>query len=432
MTTQSKYPHGHAYDLFVSYSSRDIAWVKPFHDDLIHEVNRWTDPDIHPFLDRISIAPGDIWDDKIMAAVTGSAVLVPVMTPRFFSSGYCQQEVEAFTGAHGLDRNRIMPVQLLEAAPLDHILNKAQATAFSRPSDDRIAREFTPGSPDYKDALTKLGYAIAKALQNLPPKRNGRAAVFLAADFTKESDKLRASLSHHFDVLPQDPGEWLAYTAEELQQALTQNFARCFASIHRLGAEATFAKPLIDAQLAFARTQQKPRLVWTPDRPDDLTGAGFEWFTSAIEIEERIRRLHEKPGKLKINTSKTNGACIYFLCPNAANRQEAEPLLIRLKERGVNAYVSRLEGEAEQMMQDHVNLLDEADGCLIYYGNIGRAWFDGLYPRLRKKIRQRELRTVIYSGPPPNDHKRDLRFQDWTVVEDFDQAAEAFLESGAA
>ena len=29
-------------DLFVSYSSRDFDLVKPFHDDLISEVNRWT------------------------------------------------------------------------------------------------------------------------------------------------------------------------------------------------------------------------------------------------------------------------------------------------------------------------------------------------------------------------------------------------------
>jgi hypothetical protein len=27
----SQYPHGHAYDLFVSYSTRDLDWVRVFH-----------------------------------------------------------------------------------------------------------------------------------------------------------------------------------------------------------------------------------------------------------------------------------------------------------------------------------------------------------------------------------------------------------------
>lgn len=157
MSTRSQYAHGHACDLFVSYSSRDIEWVKPFHADVIKEVNRWTDPDIHPFLDRISVTPGDVWDPKIMAAVTDSALLVPVMTPRFFASDYCQKEVQAFVEAHGVSDSRIMPVILRQSAPDNHVLSKVQATAFSKPGDDKILREFKPGSSEYQEALTKAG-----------------------------------------------------------------------------------------------------------------------------------------------------------------------------------------------------------------------------------------------------------------------------------
>lgn len=428
MSSHSKYPHGHAYDLFVSYSSHDLEWVQPFHEDLVKEVNRWTAPDIYPFLDRISVGAGDVWDPKIMGAVQDSAILVPVMSPRFFASEYCQKEVTAFVEAQGVSGNRIMPVVLLEAAAREHVLIKVQATDFSRKGLEGIHWQFKVGTSEYQDSLTKLSHAIAKALQNLTPKSNGRAAIFLARDFSIESEKLRASLSHHFEVLPSAPREeWMQQTAEELEQALERDFARSIVSIHRLGPAGALAKPLIDAQLEFARKHsQKPRLVWTAERPDELTSVGFEWFTSQAEIEERIRRLQEKPGKLK-----ANGNCIYFLCPDAENGKCAEPLLRRLKERGLNAYISPMEGEAERVMQEHVNLLDEADGCLIYYGDVERSWFDGLYPRLKKKIRQRGLRTVIYNGPPPNDHKRYLQYQDWPVVEDFDAAAQAFLEGAA-
>jgi hypothetical protein len=47
-----QYPHGHAYDLFVSYSTRDLGWVRVFHDDLVADINRFADLDAFPFLDK--------------------------------------------------------------------------------------------------------------------------------------------------------------------------------------------------------------------------------------------------------------------------------------------------------------------------------------------------------------------------------------------
>ena len=49
----SQYPHGHAYDLFVSYSTTNLEWVRAFHDDLIKDVNQLADFDVYPFLDII-------------------------------------------------------------------------------------------------------------------------------------------------------------------------------------------------------------------------------------------------------------------------------------------------------------------------------------------------------------------------------------------
>src|SRR5262249_53882292 len=155
---------------------------------------------------------------------------------------------------------------------------------------------------------------------------------------------LRASLEHHFAVLPEDPQAFLTYSPEEFQQALQRDFAICFVSVHPLN-DTPFAKALVDAHLDFARQHNKPRLVWTPDRPDELTNAGFEWFTLQAEIEDRIRRLHEKPPK-----TKTQGVerLIYFLCPDRANKTLAEPLLDALEQHGVRVYPSPLDGPADQ------------------------------------------------------------------------------------
>jgi hypothetical protein len=314
----SEYQHGHTYDLFLSYSTRDLEWVRQFYDDLVADINRFAERDVYPFLDKVRLQPGYVWNEELLAAASDSAVLVPVLSPRFFQSDYCQKEVRAFIDAFGFSsgaahRSRIQPVKLLCAAPGDHVLAAVQAASFYKKGDDGVPFEHRPGTPEYKEALRRLAVAIAEVLKTVPSKQQRRPAVYVATDFKPPSEKLRASLEHHFDVLPENPMGLAGLSREELQQSLERDFTRCFASVHPIG-DALFAKALIDAQLDFARKQPTiPRLAWTPERPDELTNAGFEWFTSQIEIEERIRHLHDKPIAIKSGGAER---LIYFLCPD--------------------------------------------------------------------------------------------------------------------
>jgi hypothetical protein len=135
---------------------------------------------------------------------------VPGLSPRFFQSDYCQKELKAFIEANGLasgsaHRSRILPAKLLCSAPRDHPLAQVQAASFCTERDDDIPFEHQPGTVKYKEALRKLADAIAHVLKAVPSKRQRRAALYLAPDFKPSSDKLRASLEHHFDVLPENP-----------------------------------------------------------------------------------------------------------------------------------------------------------------------------------------------------------------------------------
>ena len=425
----SQYQHGHTYDLFVSYSTRNLDWVRPFYEDLVADINRFADPDIYPFLDKTRLQPGYVWNEELLAAVSDSAVLIPVLSPRFFQSDYCQKEVKAFIDAFGLfsgsaHRSRIMPVKLLCSAPTNHVLAKLQETSFCTERNDGIPFEHPPSTMEYKESLRKLAYAIAQLLKTIPPRQQRRGAVYLAPDFKPPTERLRASLQHHFDVLPEEPAALPGLSTDELHQALERDFTRCFVSVHPLS-DAPFAKDLVDAQLDFARKQSKPRLVWTADRRDDLTNAGFEWFTSQAEIEDRIQHLYEMPSEAK---SPAADRLIYFLCPDRANKTRAEALLDTLEQHGVRVYPSPLEGPADQALQAHVRALDELDGCLIYYGDIGRDWFDAVFLRVLKKIRQRRLPSAIFLAPPPTEHKtRDLRNIGLPVVEGAEAAVRTFL-----
>lgn len=75
----SQYPHGHAYDRFVSYSTRDLDWVRVFHKDLVKDINRFADFDVFSFLDKARLQPGYKWNEQLLAAASDSAILHSVI-----------------------------------------------------------------------------------------------------------------------------------------------------------------------------------------------------------------------------------------------------------------------------------------------------------------------------------------------------------------
>jgi len=59
---------------------------------------------------------------------------------------------------------------------------------------------------------------------------------------------------------------------------------------------------------------------------------------------------------------------------------------------------------------------------------VDRDWFDAVFLRVQKKIRQRHLRGVIYLAPPHTPHKtQDLRGIGVPVVDRAEAAVLAFL-----
>lgn len=105
----------------------------------------------------------------------------------------------------------------------------------------------------------------------------------------------------------------------ELEQALSDDFRRCFASVHMLS-DAPLAKPVIDAQLDAAQKSARPRMILAHFSPQsDLLNEGFEWLTSASEVEDLLRRLLDKPAEQKRRSGKQ--PLIYFLLSGPAQQR---------------------------------------------------------------------------------------------------------------
>jgi len=438
MTMQSSFPHGYEYDLFISYSSADVKWVLPFYDALKEDLHKVSGKEVTTFFDKEGLRSGDTWDEKLQHASANSATLVPILTPSFFASEWCEKELETFLGGSGISgdaahRSGIFPVELLCPAPEGHRLRACQAKRFCGKTPIGNPIEFAPGSADFTGALRDLTFAIAAVLQNPRPRTSGRDAVYLADNFLEQSKVLRKSLNHKYDVLPAEPEKLMDMEEAELQQHIQESMSKCFVSVHLLD-----RKPqrdyLVKTQLDLARAIEKPHLAWTTTQSDELTeltNAGFESFDSQNEIEERIRVLNAQPPKFK-NPNPVSNPTIYFLCQDRANREEAEPLLEMLQQQGIYTSISPMDGSADGAMTKQVKALENLDGCLIYYGHTERDWFDTVFLRLRRHIQERGLRSAVYVGPPPDDFKEhDLKYLGVQLLKQPQDAAKFFAEKSA-
>ena len=163
-----------SFDVFLSYSSRDYEWVSRFHRRLASRVNQFTSPDAQIFLDREDIKAGDRWEEAFLAAAGQSAVIVPVISPRFVLNENCYKEMKSFTERNPAWRTRIVPVKMLPTdrlvAPVPAILSTPQlqrllaAIEYVSFFDGGTGLEYADQSPEYEAALLKVATAIAGML----------------------------------------------------------------------------------------------------------------------------------------------------------------------------------------------------------------------------------------------------------------------------
>lgn len=97
------------YEVFLSYSSRDRAWVSEFAAAL-------RDAGVKSWFDVSDLAPGERWQERIQEALRDSNTLVVILSPNSVESPWTFFEL----GAAVADRKRIIPV-LTEDVEVTHV-----------------------------------------------------------------------------------------------------------------------------------------------------------------------------------------------------------------------------------------------------------------------------------------------------------------------
>jgi len=318
------------HDIFISYGhlddlnpfGQDKGWVDLLHERLLVLVGQALGYEPVIWRDGHNLQGNDQLLGAISEGVTSSLLLVPVITPRYVQSDWCNREMEAFhsaqppAGAAGPDfRSRVfkvvktpLPNHLKKLEPIQ-IRNLIGYQFFAEDATSGMLTEFSTDSTEklYWRMLNRLVADITKALIQLKHpeakqtgpldaaklsapaaaepsavKPNGAGAslptkfVYLAeatSDLTDARELVRDELQQRgYGVLPEEklPLEEVKKTEHRIRTAL----ARCALSVHMVGTrygstpeDDARSAVRIQEQLAAehgAATSGFLRLLWMP------------------------------------------------------------------------------------------------------------------------------------------------------------------------
>jgi len=154
----------------------EIGRLTQIRERLSGEVRMQTGDSFHIFQDRNDIAWGQQWKKRIDGSLDAVTFLIPVITPAFFKSPACREELERFLKREeDLGRtDLILPIYYVECATLSQEEKRvrdplAQAIAARQYADWRDLRFEPFTSPDVGKRLARMARQIVDALERSQP-----------------------------------------------------------------------------------------------------------------------------------------------------------------------------------------------------------------------------------------------------------------------
>jgi chromosome segregation ATPase len=134
-----------------------------------------TGEELELFVDRESLVWGDAWKERIAVAIAGTTFFIPFLTPRYFESSECRQELLKFLGEarRGGVEQLLLPVyyvtvEELDGEPTDELMIAVKERQWE---DLREIRLLDEDSSQYRTAVERLAEriaSIARAVSQVP------------------------------------------------------------------------------------------------------------------------------------------------------------------------------------------------------------------------------------------------------------------------
>ena len=239
-----------------------------------------TGEDFPIFQDRTHIQWGQAWQERLTASLGAVTFLIPIITPSFFKSKWCREELELFVAQEkALGRNNlILPVYYVDCPALKNEANRDQdplaAVISARQMADWRDLRFEPWSnPAVGKALAKMAVQIRDALErvqvSIPPAASPRTAIPALTTGAK------VFVSYKRDVTPDEP------VALEIVKALSRS--------HSVFIDQTMLVGTPWAERIKAEIQQSDALIVLLSEPSVQS----EMVQSEVAMAHEFARSHE-------------------------------------------------------------------------------------------------------------------------------------------
>lgn len=170
---------------FFSYARYDDAhddgWLSTFRERLCAEVRLYTGEAFEIFQDRSDITWGDKWLQRIEQSLDAATLLIPVLTPNFFRSKFCRQEVKRFLEREKQlsRRDLILPIYYVSCPALENPATQrknalASEIATRQHIDCRHLRAKSFRAVAVRNALNKMALQICESTKRVKTQQRTR------------------------------------------------------------------------------------------------------------------------------------------------------------------------------------------------------------------------------------------------------------------
>jgi TIR domain len=430
------YVPGCRYDLFLSYASENNrdAWVEQFERALAQELGdllgRQFDAKQSVFFDKRDLEVAQSFPDRLQGAARDSAILLPVLSPGYLTSPWCNRERTEFfsklpQGAGLADCLAPVMVRPIDENGMDKVYRNAQRLSFLGPDDQ------TPvavGSPEWTSRVKKLASQLKRALQAL--RRKCRPVFLGKAPDSERAQKLRewccAELERrYFRTVP----EALAPLDDADQVRASLQDAGL--AVHFLGGSDSAALDAIETSVAVC---SGPTILYQP-------------FGSELGTVEQLwlgdfeRELQAESGRYQRLTGKNDQELVAVIdeniaqIPSAGGAEETSKLELALvceeldlegirqfhRELDVRrptaaAFPDFLAGRPKSMerLRKWLDYFSRDDAQLFYHGAAGRDRLELLW-QMAQQTRPNVPRCWFVTPPDLEDKRRQHPEALWTI-----------------
>ena len=460
-------------DVFISYTHKDnhgpgalpdAGWVTRFHLDLQRRLTEFLGVHARIWRDK-KLRGSDDYSDEIFAQLKGSAVFLPILSPGYLRSTWCQNELEEFQKAAlqsgGFEIGKVVRAIKVVKTPLAQgqhrsILGRCLGYEFFvQEPDSSYFDPLDPDGKDYEQRLSRLAQDIAhilKTIESAPAAKTSKATVYLAESSSDLKDERRRVLdelvAQGYRVLPEAPlPEHASDIEREMEAALRQSALAIHLTGPRYGKRPEGTdQSIVALQYELARRGGLQRVVWVATKPED-TEAPQAAFLEALRagLDQRVDLLeHKTIEDLKdviltrlaprapepVALAEGDDLCrIYLICDQEDNPLDSPTrgaLALRdfLFKEGfeVKLPVAR-KTAAKSRQKDNRRKLEECDAVVLYWGLAPQTWVEEQLSGLKKALGWRRARPfsakAIYVTAPEADEKRIYWTREARVIAQF-------------